>query len=356
MSNDLCGKLKTDYRELKALEKKFSEGLENIGQTRDIGSMKRIQTRMEDRLGKIRNIIYVSLEQARHILREDFIEPEESFRALGLEIDYRFIPRIPFSARMLEIAQRKGIVLIYSPLKGMEIEQLHRLALENTSAARVAAEENLDAKKKAHIISAAKEGVGHLFSSVSMKFPREEFRGGWSLVYRDSKQIAGQKSVNLLRQIDKAVDLLKELAGPNLARSQTNPMVVWREAIREYERKKPEVKNWLEKNKLMRAGEEISKLKIMNFILPNATEFVFASYVFQTTTGEKLFSNGSCYWINKREHTGKFYLLKVTRPIGFGGFNPTGGFIPFEFENIFVENLYPGITPPGNGNCIFIRG
>ncbi len=268
-------------------------GLEDESRPEGVGLRDQVEIGIEDILQdpaipdsvkEVLRVEGVKFSEAKEIMNQDFIGPDEIKKAFGLEVDR--VPDIPFSRSELERAKELDQMLIY----------------RTGTAARG---EPMTMEKINGLLSGKTKDGGKIFFDTDWYkdeafFKSEAIKEGWSLV---SKEVISEStSKNYLEQTETMVDYLrsKVFAGGDVPEE-------YQEAIGQFESQKDEISKLIESN-WKKAAEKLEGLSITHMTRQRPVEAIYDLVAVYENTDDHLLSNRYT-WTSARDSGGK--LVRV---------------------------------------------
>ena len=242
------------------------------------------------------------LQEAKEILKEDFLGPEAVEKAFGIKLSPEEIPEIPFSKEDLEKAKELGQFLILRADKAPDGEPLTM-------------------KKMDELLQPTfnKENEGKILFNTDW-YENEDFstketpQARWSLVSKEA--IPDSLDKNYLEQTETLVEYIEK----NID-SDTIPE--YSEAIKKFNDQKEEIKKLI-RSDWKKAAEKLVELKINKLTRQTPAEVLYDILIYKQNNGKRLLENRHT-WTSRRDSSGR--LVRVG---------------PFNSEGVWVSAWGPG--------------
>ncbi|MDO8507941.1 MAG: hypothetical protein Q7S53_05265 [bacterium] len=201
-------------------------------------------------------------EEAQEVMKGDYLGPEAIEKALGVRIERKNIPKIPFSKEDLEIAKKCGQFLILRVDKEADGEPLTMPQISWRYKER-------KGRSALHIHEAF-----HDSNFVNKETPSV----GWALV----TVVGREEPIDISFQEE--TELLIDHLQSNIFKGRKLPEV-YEEAIQEYE----EMKSEIERANVPHSNYLLSRLKINNLLRPKPVDILYDAVVSSIVRGKRIY-------------------------------------------------------------------
>ena len=304
---------------------------------------------------KLEGTVAEQIEAAKEILgSKEVIEPEETGRLWGVELDPGEVPPIPFDRKFLErVRDEYGAFLIFRIDAAADGTPLTMLTMNNLK------KEEFAEKELGEVISSQYGHLKQLAEAGSDFFVKETPRRGWALVakeivdrsdwfanyYDQTEQIDRELKEKIFKDPESANDRLRAVLefedrkrkvtdlirlDPDRAIEELDKFEItempkeYLEALAEFENKKEEIKAHLKSKSeevIDRGLEELAKLKILDLVRPTPAEVVFdeVSYILKNgkmSWDERGFRRHAKIWTSQQSDDHRFVYIDTS---GIGG-------------------------------------
>src|SRR3989338_2224534 len=239
----------------------------------------------------------IEFQEARELLSEDLIGPEEIEKTWGVRPED--VPEIPFSREELERAKEMGQMLVLRVEKTEDGKPMSMEAMNTILAKR------WEKEKKGGLLNTA-EGWRDSVTG-SKDFSEVAPRAGWALISKDL--LTNSTSKNYAQQTELMVAYLKDTVFKDMEIPEE-----YEEAFQEWEQVKQTDKNIQEllrnpdnpKYDWQQAAKELSELKITQLTRQSIQETIYDLALYYDKNGKRLLPNVYT-WSNSRSTGG--YLV-----------------------------------------------
>ena len=243
----------------------------------------------------------LELQEARDILGDDFLGPEEVEKTFGVVMPADELPPLPFSRAELEKAKELGEMLI--------------LRVDKTADGKPM---SLEAMNAILVKRWEKEGKGGILATPDdwksligkETYTKNTPRSGWALVSKELLPDSTNK--DYIKQTEIIIQVLREKTFEDLEMPKE-----YAEALAEFESQKDRLTKLMSEN-WQQAAKELSELKINELTRSSIQETIYDLAMYYDTRGQRLLPD-SYTWSNSRSTGGSLVCLGGLDAWGVGG-------------------------------------